>query len=107
MILGFPPLRSIWIVKLQRRVGSSSGEIAPSCVSPVAHQSNTCLQLAVEWQAVPIGGAKLAFRHLSGSQTDRAPEQSRGLFEESKSRVEIARPLLNPKDTGDLCRVKG
>ena len=65
----FHKMRSLGIVALGAALGgcaSSASDIAPAYVSPVAYQSYTCQQLALEAQAISTRAAT-----LSGAQDSR------------------------------------
>jgi hypothetical protein len=56
-------MRTMWIVVLSTALAgcaSSSADITPAYVSPVAYQSYTCQQLALEAQAVSARAAALS-----------------------------------------------
>jgi hypothetical protein len=56
-------MRKIWVVVLGTALGgcaSSSADITPAYVSPVAYQGYTCQQLALEAQAVSARAAALS-----------------------------------------------
>jgi hypothetical protein len=56
-------MRKIWVVVLGTALGgcaSSSADITPAYVSPVAYQGYTCQQLALEAQAVSTRAAALS-----------------------------------------------
>jgi len=56
-------MRSIWVVVLSTALAgcaSSSSDITPAYVSPVAYQGYTCQQLALEAQAVSTRAATLS-----------------------------------------------
>jgi hypothetical protein len=56
-------MRTMWIVVLGTALGgcaSSSADITPAYVSPVAYQGYTCQQLALEAQAVSTRAATLS-----------------------------------------------